>query len=208
MRCTYCNKAFMPITKWQKFCSSNCKTVTRNSYRHPCKKCSKPIVRYAEHCHKCKPPSRIRDEKFFWSQVEKTDGCWVWKGKKYGNGYGRSTVNGKRGPAHRHAWELTNGPIPEGLYVCHHCDNKPCCRPDHLFAGTQKDNMQDWTNKGKNKLVSDPSYRKFMTKPKGRHMQEVASARLKNELLSGKRIILRDERTGRILGSRMQICAY
>jgi len=51
--------------------------------------------------------------------------------------------------AHRLAWELTYGPIPDGMLVCHHCDNPICCRPDHLFLGTPSDNMQDALRKGR-----------------------------------------------------------
>lgn len=200
MNCKVCKSVFVQKVPWQMFCSSVCKQRT---YRHPCEKCGKPIVKSARWCQQHKPPSRIRDAAFFWSQVVKTDECWIWSGSKYGNGYGKATVNSKRKPAHRHAWELTNGLIAEGLFACHHCDNKLCVRPSHLFLGTQQDNMQDWTDKGKNKLVSDITYRKFMRKPKGDHMRMLTSKRLKEELATGKRIMIQDLKTGRILGTRM-----
>jgi len=64
------------------------------------------------------------------------------------SGYGQvGIVDGKLIRAHRLAWELTNGWIPNGLYVCHHCDNPPCCNPAHLFLGTQADNMSDMVKK-------------------------------------------------------------
>lgn len=77
----------------------------------------------------------------FWSRIKKGRGCW-----RFGRArdYGLVRLpSGKRRAAHRVAWELTYGPIPEGIVVCHACDCKPCCRPDHLFLGTQTDNMQD-----------------------------------------------------------------
>ena len=87
----------------------------------------------------------------FWSLVDKDEGCWVWKGNRFISGKGSfwDRRQGKARLAHRVAWELAKGPIPDGLCVCHHCDNPPCVRPDHLFIGTQKDNMQDASRKGR-----------------------------------------------------------
>lgn len=86
----------------------------------------------------------------FWSHVERSEGCWTWKRT---SGYGILSV-GPRGAAVRHyahrlSWELHNGPIPDGMFVLHRCDNPPCVRPDHLFLGTQTDNMQDCAAKGR-----------------------------------------------------------
>lgn len=76
-------------------------------------------------------------------------GCWVWTGATANFGYGLVSIGGRQERAHRVAWAMFNGPIPEGLKVIHTCDNPPCCRPDHLRVGTQWENMEDMTRKGR-----------------------------------------------------------
>ena len=85
----------------------------------------------------------------FWAKVQKSDGCWLWTAYRNEKGYGRFDDGTITHQAHRLAWALTNGPVADGLLVCHKCDNPPCCNPDHLFVGTQKDNMQDAKQKGR-----------------------------------------------------------
>ncbi len=74
--------------------------------------------------------------------------CWNFKGALR-SGYGAIKYNGKICGAHRVSFEITNGKIPDGLLVCHKCDNKKCVNPEHLFLGTYKDNMQDCLKKGR-----------------------------------------------------------
>lgn len=88
----------------------------------------------------------------FWAAVDQsggTDTCWVWTRGRHTFGHGHFYCAGKNLKAHRVAWQLTNGPIPDGLFVLHHCDNPPCCNPAHLFLGTQLDNMRDRNRKGR-----------------------------------------------------------
>jgi hypothetical protein len=93
---------------------------------------------------------RLTPERF-WAKVNKLpSGCWEWTGATNKGGYGiLHTLAYDSQKAHRLAWELTHGPIPDGLLICHHCDNPPCCNPDHLFLGTHTDNMKDAFSKGR-----------------------------------------------------------
>jgi hypothetical protein len=85
----------------------------------------------------------------FWSKVSKSDGCWEWTGARFQRertralSYGMFLLNRRLQPAHRVAWEMINGPIPDGLWVLHHCDNQGCVRPEHLYLGTHADNTRD-----------------------------------------------------------------
>lgn len=85
----------------------------------------------------------------FWEKVERTEGCWIWKGYRYPKGHGEFSLNNKSVCAHRVSWVLTFGEIPEGLWVLHRCDNRPCVRPDHLFLGTKYDNVRDCVSKNR-----------------------------------------------------------
>ena len=89
----------------------------------------------------------------FWLKVDRSGDCWIWMACRNGStpehSYGRFRINGQTFHAHRIAWELTKGTIPEGLRVLHRCDNPPCCNPRHLFLGSQADNMQDCATKNR-----------------------------------------------------------
>ncbi len=78
-------------------------------------------------------------------------GCWEWKRRSHTFGYGAVSFQGRNIPAHRAMWILHFGSIPDGLLVCHKCDNPPCVNPDHLFLGTSTDNNRDMLSKGRMK---------------------------------------------------------
>jgi hypothetical protein len=87
----------------------------------------------------------------FWAKCEQSEPeyCWRWCASKQRNGYGVFFYNNKLDRAHRVAWMLTNGPIPDGMLVMHTCDNRECVNPTHLKTGTDYDNVQDMVSKGR-----------------------------------------------------------
>lgn len=110
-----------------------------------------------------------------WSQViraEAPDACWPWVGLKTPDGYGWIRFRGRMKRAHQVAYILTFGEPPEGHHVLHHCDNRPCCRPDHLFTGTNADNVRDRHAKGRSVVPPQP---RTEQRPRG---ERVAGARL------------------------------
>lgn len=86
--------------------------------------------------------------KRFWDKVDKSGKCWLWIAARRNN-YGAFKLNGKVLGAHVVAYTLTNGPIEDGLVVCHSCDNPPCVNPSHLWLGTYSDNAKDAVTKGR-----------------------------------------------------------
>lgn len=90
------------------------------------------------------------EDRRFWGRVVKGPSCWIWTGALDQHGYGRTyhSVHGNQ-YAHRRAWEMANGPVPDGQHVLHTCDTPACVNPGHFFLGTHADNMADKKKKGR-----------------------------------------------------------
>lgn len=100
-------------------------------------------------------PSWPSAEERFWSRIIKggTDDCWNWTASCNSEGYGNMWIDGKNVGMHRYSYKLANGPIPDGLWVLHRCDNRLCCNPAHLFLGTSQDNVDDMCAKGRDRQL-------------------------------------------------------
>lgn len=126
----------------------------------PCEQCGtrfKPIANSksgrfcSSDCYRDFGRSDAGTARRLWEKVSKTDGCWLYTGGKGRNGYGLFYIHDRTVPAHKVAFELCCGPVPDGLFVCHSCDTPSCVRPDHLFLGTPKQNSEDMVQKGRHK---------------------------------------------------------
>jgi nucleotide-binding universal stress UspA family protein len=90
------------------------------------------------------------------ANLDRTDDCWLWRGKLDDRGRGRVWRNGKLVLHHRAVWEILCGPIPSGALLCHHCDNPQCANPEHLYVGDSKTNVADMFNRGRHWTQREP----------------------------------------------------
>lgn len=127
----------------------------------------------------------------FMGHVKKTSelGCWEWTASLIGSGYGQfqCCINGKRYKyAHRVSWVLSFGEIPSGMFVLHKCDNRICVNPNHLFIGTQKDNVEDMDRKGRRVVLALKCEKHWKSILKAKDIHEIRESNLTNVELATK----------------------
>lgn len=107
-------------------------------------------VRYLPgHHHRVPRPARRNTLADFELRIDLTGSCHLWTSTRDTRGYGVFAYQGKQWKAHCLAWVLARGAIPDGLYICHHCDTPLCVRVEHLFLGTREENWRDMFDKGR-----------------------------------------------------------
>jgi len=113
--------------------------------------------------------------KRFWDKVDKSGNCWLWTAGKDKDGYGLIKFNGRQHRAHRVVLLLDGCDIPSGMLVCHTCDNPSCVNPDHLWIGTNDDNMADMHKKSRH--VSRPGEKHHNAKITEEDVQKIRSCK-------------------------------
>lgn len=115
----------------------------------------------------------------FWSRVDKSGDCWEWTGSKNKAGYGTFSGVGDLKTAHRASYYIAHGEVPAGAFVCHHCDNRACVRPDHLYAGNALSNSWDRIARGRSNSRSGELHpSRFYLHPVHRTPEALASMTL------------------------------
>jgi hypothetical protein len=189
--CQQCNNQFVfrRADRPTKFCSSACYTASRSLSPVVCGTCGvtfRPRDYKRLFCtHRCYAQSLCTSPDLrFWAKVNK-DGptpahclelgpCWLWTGGISKAGYGRFAPGNSQPMigAHCYAYTLAHGPVPEGLFICHHCDNPRCVRVTHLFPGTNSANILDSIEKGR-MPIGEESHKAKLTENDVREMRHL-----------------------------------
>lgn len=152
---------------------------------------------------------RRHTPEMFWTKVNilGPDECWEWTKYRSKQGYGNTSYKAQFYMSHRLAWELTNGPIPNGRLVCHSCDNPPCCNPGHLWLGDYISNAQDMVNKDRQHKGDAVPYsaRKRGSKNKTAKLTEADIPAIRAALANGERLATIAARYGVSNGPIVQI---
>lgn len=122
----------------------------------------------------------------FFSRIipEPNSGCWLYDGNWNNKGYGQLKDHGECVRTHRLSYELYKGPIPDGMHVCHTCDVPCCCNPDHLFLGSNKDNIHDSIKKGRHVVPGNVGIRNGQAKLTEKEVIEIRKDERPNQLIA------------------------
>lgn len=131
--------------------------------------------------------------------VDESTGCWTWTGYRQDNGYGQMRYRRKLLAAHRASYEAYVGKIPDGMIVCHKCDNPSCVNPAHLFIGTHADNVADKVSKNRQAKGINNGRAKLTERRVRRIRQETASGATRAELAKRYNV---DPKTIRLIAER------
>lgn len=162
----------------------------RTEFKRVCPRCKREFWTRRKQSFCGRPCVHVDANTRFWQRVNKTETCWEWTGSKLlppTLPYGRFKVGGRDTRAHVYSWIIHFGSVPNGLCVCHRCDNPSCVNPSHLFVGTYADNNHDREAKGRTVLRSGRGESPFGERHPLAKLSEVIALTIRENYKAGLR---------------------